>query len=136
MCWCLDADMYAIYKMTSGSISCTLIFCCILLFSFVYIFWVLYNLSTRVPSILAHIKNPYSSSCLGPENSSCEMKPFLSLSSCWKISSTSLSFSASMFFSSSESWPSTAVICFFRYSLTCREPNISRVSLLLAQYVG
>lgn len=32
-----------------------------------------------------------SSSCFGPLNSSWEMKPFLSLSSCWKISSTSLS---------------------------------------------
>lgn len=32
-----------------------------------------------------------SSSCFGPLNSSWDMKPFLSLSSCWKISSTSLS---------------------------------------------
>ena len=62
-----------------------------------------------------------SSSCLGPENSSCEMKPFLSLSSCWNISSTNLSWSSNILFTSSlsaaPSW-SAATICFFKYSLT------------------
>uniref|UniRef100_A0A182QWQ6 Uncharacterized protein n=1 Tax=Anopheles farauti TaxID=69004 RepID=A0A182QWQ6_9DIPT len=68
--------------------------------------------------VLDRVKS-YSSSCFGPENSSCEMYPFLSLSSCWKISSTSLSCSAIMFLMSSDSWPpSAATICFFRYSLT------------------
>lgn len=54
-----------------------------------------------------------SSSCFGPLNSSWEMKPFLSLSSCWKISSTSLSWSDNIFFTSSFSplaW--SASICF------------------------
>lgn len=63
-----------------------------------------------------------SSSCFGPLNSSWEMKPFLSLSSCWKISSTSLSWSAIIFFTSSLSPPlpfSASIICFLRYSLTC-----------------
>lgn len=68
----------------------------------------------------------YNSSCLGPENSSCEMYPFLSLSSCWKISSTSLSFSFIMFLNSSASCPSAAFICFFRYPLTCDIPNVVR----------
>lgn len=56
-----------------------------------------------------------SSSCFGPLNSSWEMKPFLSLSSCWKISSTSLSWSASIFFTSSFSLApacSASITCF------------------------
>jgi len=56
-----------------------------------------------------------SSSCFGPLNSSWEMKPFLSLSSCWKISSTSLSWSASIFFTSSFSPApacSASITCF------------------------
>ena len=67
-----------------------------------------------------------SSSCFGPLNSSCEMKPFLSLSSCWKISSTSLSWSASIFFTSSLSPAppcSASIICFLRYSLTCTDQH-------------
>ena len=58
-----------------------------------------------------------SSSCFGPLNSSWEMKPFLSLSSCWKISSTSLSWSASIFFTSSFSLApacSASITCFRR----------------------
>ena len=67
-----------------------------------------------------------SSSCFGPLNSSWEMKPFLSLSSCWKISSTSLSWSTSIFFISSLSPAppcSASIICFLRYSLTCTQTN-------------
>jgi len=60
-----------------------------------------------------------SSSCLGPVNSSCDMNPFLSLSSCWNISSTSFSWSDIIcLMSSPPSAPSAAAICFFRYSLT------------------
>lgn len=52
--------------------------------------------STRTPTTGARRRDDagqrlQSSSCFGPLNSSWEMKPFLSLSSCWKISSTSLS---------------------------------------------
>lgn len=52
--------------------------------------------ATRTPTTGARRRDDagqrlQSSSCFGPLNSSWEMKPFLSLSSCWKISSTSLS---------------------------------------------
>lgn len=52
--------------------------------------------ATRTPTTSARRRDDagqrlQSSSCFGPLNSSWEMKPFLSLSSCWKISSTSLS---------------------------------------------
>jgi hypothetical protein len=68
------------------------------------------DLARSLPSCALGLLLLHSSSCFGPENSSCEMYPSLSLSSWLKISSTSLSWSPSIWLACSACSPPAACI--------------------------